>query len=53
MRKRANGGRVFIIFGEKAELIRRARAAEAYAKTDLYSCVNGTIRKPRPSTLSM
>ena len=33
VRERADGGRVFIIFGEEPELVRRARAAEAYSHT--------------------
>jgi hypothetical protein len=39
VRERADRGRVFIILGEEPELVRRARAAEAYAKTDLDGCV--------------
>jgi len=39
VRERADRGRVRFTFGEEAELVRRARAAEAYAQANLDGCV--------------
>ncbi len=41
MRERADRGRVRFTFGEEPELVRRARAAEAYPHTNFY------VRRPR------